>query len=240
MAHYQPEELAQITKMPQHVSIVMDGNRRWAKKRGLLKPGHWQGADNVDTIVEAAAEMGISELTLYAFSTENWNRSKSEVKTLLKIMEVFLRDKCDKMVQNSISMGVIGDVSAFPEKIQNELKRVHEATRYGTRMRVTIAINYGGRDEICRACNRLLERAKRGEIDRVTEELFDDHLDTSGLAPLDLFIRTSGEMRVSNFLLWQLSYAEIYLTETLWPDFTPKELLEAVLSFGKRKRRVGK
>lgn len=237
MAHYQPEELSRIEVLPRHVSIVMDGNRRWAKKRGLLQPGHWQGAEAVDLIVEAALEMGIEELTLFAFSTENWQRSAWEVKTLLKILTKFLKEKCDKLVENSVLFGVIGDTTAFPETIQQEIERVKLRTASGSKMRLTLALNYGGRQEICRACERLLAR---GGVEKVSEELFEQHLDTHALAPLDLFIRTSGEMRVSNFLLWQLSYAEIYVTDTLWPDFTPKELLEAVVSYGQRERRVGR
>ena len=238
--HYLPEELAQIQQLPAHISIIMDGNRRWAKKRGLLKGGHWQGADTVDLIVEAATEIGIEVLTLYAFSTENWKRSTLEVKTLQKILETFLQKKCDKMVKNGVHFDVIGDLSAFSSRIQKEVERVKEKTREGKKLHLRLALNYGGRDEICRACARIGEKMARGEVEKVTEELFESHLDTAGLKPLDLFIRTGGEMRVSNFLLWQLSYAEIYVTDTLWPDFTPKDLLKAVLSYEKRERRVGK
>ncbi len=238
--HYLPEELAQIQKLPAHVSIIMDGNRRWAKQRGFLRGGHWQGAETVDLIVEAASEMGIKELTLYAFSTENWQRPTLEVKILQKILESFLQKKCDKMVKNAICLHTIGDLSAFPDRIQREVERVRKKTQEGKKLRLTLALNYGGRDEICRACKRLGEKVARGEIAEVTEELFENHLDTAGMKPLDLFIRTGGEMRVSNFLLWQLSYAEIYVTDTLWPDFTPHDFLKAVLSYAKRERRIGK
>ncbi len=240
MMHYLPEELAQIRHLPAHVSIIMDGNRRWAKKRGVLSGGHWEGAETVDLIVEAAAEMGVEVLTLYAFSTENWKRSTIEVITLQKILETFLQKKCDKMVKNGIQFDVIGDVSAFPARIGLEIERVKKKTLEGNRLQLRLALNYGGRDEICRAANQVGEKMVRGEIKKVTEEIFESHLDTAGLKPLDLFIRTGGEMRVSNFLLWQLSYAEIYVTDTLWPDFTPKDLLKAVLNYEKRERRIGK
>lgn len=240
MKHYQTSELKSIKKLPKHVAIIMDGNRRWAKKRGLLKPGHFEGAETVDLIVEAAEELGIQELTLYAFSTENWKRSKLEVKTLLKILDDFLLKKWQKMVKKGICFGSIGDLSAFPEKTQKNIEFVKKKTEGGKKMRLTLALNYGSRDEICRACDKIAKKMAAGEIQKVTEELFDRHLDTADLSPLDLFIRTSGEMRLSNFLLWQLSYAEIYVTDTLWPDFSPQELLRAVKNYEQRQRRVGR
>lgn len=244
ITHYTEEELASLNPccLPRHVSIVMDGNRRWAKRINPLKinSGHWQGAEVVDVIVEAAMELGIKELTLFAFSTENWKRSPIEVKTLCKILETYLKKKSNKMLQNGVHFDVIGDLTPFPSSIKNEVEYVKKITKSNDTLFLTLALNYGGRDEIRRACEALVQKAIKGEVNEVSEELIENHLDTSKLSPLDLFIRTSGEMRVSNFLLWQLSYAEIYVTKTLWPDFSPQELLRAVLEYQKRERRAGK
>lgn len=241
--HFTQDELAALNRanIPRHVSIIMDGNRRWSRQRNPLNftSGHWQGAETVDTIVEAAIEIGIEELTLYAFSTENWKRTPLEVSTLHAILEKYLKNKCDKMMENGVRFDVIGDPTPFPESVQKEILRVKRRTADNSKLKLTLALNYGGRDELRRVCNTLAQKVKCGELTEITEDEIEQHLDTAHLQPLDLFIRTSGEMRVSNFLLWQLSYAEIYVTKTLWPDFTPHHLLDAVLEYQKRERRAG-
>lgn len=232
--------------VPRHVAIIMDGNRRWVKKQlsGAmhLHGGHWAGANTLTTIVEAASELGIKVLTVYGFSTENWGRSSEEVEALLEILHSYLELNCQKMVDQNIRFHPIGDLSPFSIELQRTIKETSLATERGKGMDFVIALNYGGRDEIRRAIQKIVGKVMEGTFTKeaISEETIASHLDTAPFGDPDLLIRTSGEKRISNFLLWQLAYAEVYLTETLWPDFTPRELLKAVLDFQQRQRRIGK
>lgn len=247
--HYSETELALIQEcaVPAHVGIIMDGNRRWAKKELLSKitnpfAGHWVGVNVLVQIVEAAFDLGIKVLTVYGFSTENWHRSPKEIETLISIFELFLKENHDKMVAQEVRFQVIGDLTPFPASLKKEVHRVQEATKHCQGIEFAVAFNYGGRDEIKRALQAIAldVQQEKIQIESISEELIASYLDTSRLGDLDLLIRTSGEMRVSNFLLWQLAYAEIYVTDVLWPDFSPRDLFQAVLAFQKRQRRVGR
>lgn len=232
--------------IPRHVAIIMDGNRRWSGKLSDddSNPlgGHWAGAEVLPAIVEAALEVGIQVLTLYAFSTENWRRSPKELETLLYIFEAFLKNNRKKIVDKSIRIDVIGDISLLPLPLQEEILLTKETTKDCNAIQVVIAINYGGRDELRRAMRSIARDVKNGDVAEVeiTEELIANYLDTASFGDPDLLIRTSGERRISNFLLWQLAYTEIYVTEVLWPEFTPHDLLTAVLDFQSRSRRRGR
>lgn len=224
--------------IPQHIAIIMDGNRRWAQKQGLPKlMGHWEGAEVLTDIVKGAAELGVKTLTVFCFSTENWTRSETEVNSLMDILEVYLAQKQDLMIRRGVKLEAIGDISALPERVRIAFENAKNATAHCSKITLVLALNYGGRDEIRRAMTKILQlQLKPSEL---TEELIANHLDTSTYGDPDLLIRTSGELRVSNFLLWQISYAEIYTTEVLWPDFMPKHLFEAILEFQSRERRKG-
>jgi len=230
--------LVDPNNVPKHVAVLMDGNRRWARKRDLPDAmGHWEGADVLTEIVRAASELGIKTMTMYVFSTENWQRSEDEVEALMNILEFNLVRKRQQMVDEGVRLSSIGNLSRLPASVQNALDETKKATAHCTRINLVLAINYGGRDEIRRAVAKIIEQKISPE--QVTEELIAKHLDTAPFGDPDLVIRPSGEYRLSNFLLWQVSYAEIYVTQTLWPDFTPKNLLEAVIDFQSRKRRRG-
>lgn len=230
--------------VPRHVAIIPDGNRRWAKKQSLkdLMRGHWAGASNLTKIVEAASDMGIKVLTVYSFSTENWQRPKIETNTLFNIFERYLRENRPKMVSEGVRFHTIGDLSPFPDKLKKEIATSREQTANGTTLDLVLAMNYGARDEIKRAMISMGRAVQKGELDprKICEKMIASHLDTHPFGDPDLLIRTSGELRVSNFLLWQLAYTEMYVTDVLWPDFTSRDLLDAVLDFQKRNRRLGK
>lgn len=237
---YSPEELSRIDllKIPKHIAIIMDGNRRWAKQRGLPSMmGHWEGAEVLTEALRAAAELGVKTLTVYAFSTENWNRPESEVEDLMNIFELYLMRKKELMIRDGVRLESIGDLSRLPERVLNAFYQTKKATEHCDRIQLVLALNYGGRDEIRRAMVKILE--EKIAPDQLTEDCIAKHLDTNRFGDPNLLIRTSGEMRVSNFLLWQISYAEIFSTEVLWPNFSPKELFEAILAFQKRSRRLG-
>lgn len=247
--YYSESELALVQEcaVPRHVGIIMDGNRRWAKRQVLSKitdplVGHWTGANILIPIVEAASDLGVKALTVYAFSTENWLRPPHEVETLLHIFEVFLKENLLRMVEQGVRFQVIGDLTPFSESLKKEIYNTQEATQYGEGIDFVVALNYGGRDEVRRAVQAIAADVQKGILQQesITESLIAGYLDTAHVGDLDLLIRTSGEMRVSNFLLWQLAYAEIYITDVLWPDFTPRDLLQAVVAFQKRQRRVGR
>lgn len=247
--HYSEEELASLGEqhLPHHVAIIMDGNRRWMRKQFLgaaANPldGHWAGADTLTKIVEAASDLGIKILTVYGFSTENWGRSSEEVSTLLHILQTYLETNRQKMVEEGVRFHVIGDLTPFSSELKKTIEMTKAATDRGRKIDFVVALNYGGRDEICRAVKKLTEAIDKGEIakEEVSEEALASFLDTAPFADPDLLIRTSGEKRISNFLLWQLAYTEVYITETLWPDFTSRDLLKAVLDFQKRQRRRGR
>jgi undecaprenyl diphosphate synthase len=232
----------QLHSIPEHIAIIPDGNRRWARRRGLpAMMGHAQGAIALEKVISAAAEFGIKIVTLYAFSTENWSRPQEEVNTLLELFTTNLISLRDKMVAQDVKLAAIGDLSRFPETLLRELTNTLRATQNGQKIELVLAMNYGGRDEICRAAEKIVEAVidKKMSFTHITEELFAQNLDTAQWRDPELFIRTSGERRLSNFLLWQLSYAEVYTTEVLWPDFDREELRHALIDFQKRERRLG-
>ena len=228
--------------VPQHVAIILDGNRRWAKKRGMPRNyGHAQGAKNVEKICEEAWRMGIKYLTVYAFSTENWNRPQNEVDALMKLLRNYMKTCLKTAAQNDMKVRVIGDITRLDEDIQKRIFELEEATKDNGGLNFQIAINYGSRDEMIRAMKKLSDDCMKGSVkaEDITEELFSDYLDTKGIPDPDLLIRTSGELRLSNFLLWQLAYAEFYFTDVPWPDFTKEELEKAVVQYNSRDRRYG-
>jgi undecaprenyl diphosphate synthase len=227
-----------INRLPHHVAIIMDGNGRWAEQRHLPRvEGHRAGTEAVRETVETAARLGLDVLTLYAFSIENWKRPATEVSVLMRLLKRYLRSELDTLLRNDIRFQVIGRMEELAPDVRDELNAAIERTRGSRGMLFNIALNYGGRAEIVDAARRALEAGIRPED--LDEQRFAGYLYTSGQPDPDLLIRTSGEMRVSNFLLWQIAYAEIYVTETLWPDFRRRHLLDAVLAFQKRERRYG-
>ncbi len=231
-----PKEL-DPKKLPKHVAIIMDGNGRWAKSRRLPRlMGHRAGAESVREITRAAGEWGIEVLTLYAFSVENWSRPKTEVKGLWQLLKRYLRNELKELNDNNVRLHTVGRTHELPENVQHELKETIKNTFKNTGLILNLALNYGGRAEIVDGVNRLL---KHREISLVSEESFGQELYTSSLPDPDLLIRTSGEFRVSNFLLWQAAYAEFYVTETLWPDFRRPDFLKALTEYQKRERRFG-
>ena len=228
-------------RVPNHIAIILDGNGRWAKKRGMPRSyGHVKGCENLEDICEVAKELGVKYLTVYAFSTENWKRSKEEVDGLMKLFRNYLK-KCIKISQkNNMRVKVIGDVSAFDPDIQESIAKLENFSKDFTELHFQIALNYGSRDEITRAVNRMLEDQKAGQLETpVEEETISNYLDTAGIPDPDLMIRTSGELRLSNYLLWQLAYTEFYFTDVPWPDFKRDELVKAIEKYNERDRRYG-
>ncbi|CDD98900.1 isoprenyl transferase [Roseburia sp. CAG:471] len=228
-------------RVPNHIAIILDGNGRWAKKRGMPRSyGHVKGCENLEDICEVAKELGVKYLTVYAFSTENWKRSKEEVDGLMKLFRNYLK-KCIKISQkNNMRVKVIGDVSAFDPDIQESIAKLENFSKDFTELHFQIALNYGSRDEITRAVNRMLEDQKAGKLETpVEEETISNYLDTAGIPDPDLMIRTSGELRLSNYLLWQLAYTEFYFTDVPWPDFKRGELVKAIEKYNERDRRYG-
>ena len=230
------------TKLPAHVAIIMDGNGRWAKKRLLNRiKGHEKGSETVRTMVRTCRQIGIPYLTLYAFSTENWQRPKSEVEALMALLKKFLQSERNEMVENNIRLRVIGQLDRLPAEVREALDQTMTATSEQTGMTLILALSYGGRAEIVRMVQEVAEKVKRGTIDSqaVNERLISDHLYTRDIPDPDLLIRTSGEMRISNFLLWQIAYTELFVTTTLWPDFSKEEFLQILKDFQVRVRRFG-
>lgn len=230
-------------RMPAHVAIIMDGNGRWARKRLLNRiKGHEQGAEAVRTIVRTSREIGISALTLYAFSTENWQRPKLEIHALMTLLERFLRSEKDELIDNNIRLNAIGEIERLPQRTQDALTTMMDLTRQNTGMLLNLALSYGARAELLRMVRQLAEKASSGQISSsaIDEQMISDHLYTRQMPDPDLLIRTSGEMRVSNFLLWQIAYAEIFITETLWPDFSKEEFIRILEDYQGRSRRFGK
>jgi undecaprenyl diphosphate synthase len=230
-------------RLPAHIAIIMDGNGRWAKRRSLPRvAGHRAGVEPVRTSVETCARLGISALTLYAFSVENWKRPRGEVDTLWRLLRLYLRRELPEMLQNNIRFKAVGRIEALPLRVQRDLESACADTAANHGLQVNLAINYGGRAELVDAVNALIDEARlAGTLDElhITEQAIASHLYTAGLPDPDLLIRTSGEMRISNFLLWQIAYAELYVTETLWPDFQRADLLQAIIAYQKRDRRFG-
>jgi undecaprenyl diphosphate synthase len=229
-------------RLPQHIAVIMDGNGRWARKRHLPRvAGHRAGVQSARTIIETCARLNITALTLYAFSMENWRRPKAEIDFLMRLLREYLRRELPTIHQNNIRLLVIGRPDQLPDAVRADVERAMEQTAGNSGMKLAVALNYGGRAELVDAFNRILDRVRHNGLAsaHVDEEMITQNLYTAGLPDPDLLIRTSGEMRVSNFLLWQIAYAEIYVTETLWPDFTRAQLYAALLDFQKRERRYG-
>tara|TARA_B100000780_G_scaffold174859_1_gene122448 strand:- start:123 stop:842 length:720 start_codon:yes stop_codon:yes gene_type:complete len=232
-----------MNKKPKHVAIIMDGNGRWAKQQGKQRVmGHNQGAHAVREIVEAAAEEGIEYLTLFAFSTDNWNRPKEEVSILMKLLVKSLKREFRKLIKNNIKLNSIGDIELLPIPVKEELQYVIQKTKNNSGMKLTLALNYGAKEELTRAVRAIAFKVKNSIIspEKVDQSTIIEHLYTRNLPLVDLLIRTSGEERISNFLLWHIAYAELYFTKTLWPDFAKEDLHKALLNYGKRERRFGK
>jgi len=233
----------QTDKLPNHIAIIMDGNGRWAKQKGMVRVfGHENGTKSVRRAVEASAELGVKHLTLYAFSTENWKRPKLEVQTLMKLLVRSLKKEIKTLQDNKIKLQAIGHLEDLPQAVHNELLHVIEATKTNQHMTLTLALSYGSRWEIVRALKEISVKVKNNIIseDAIDESIINKHLYTQDLPDVDLLIRTSGEHRISNFLLWQIAYAELYFTDILWPDFTKENLYEAILNYQNRERRFGK
>jgi len=227
-------------KIPEHVAIIMDGNGRWAKSKGLPRIyGHREGAKAVERVVEYARKRGIKYLTLYAFSTENWKRPYKEIKFLFSLLIRYLKKEEKKLLKNDIRLFVIGDRNGLPEDVVKKINEVESKTKDCKSMTLILAINYGGRDEIMRGMKKFLKDFKKGKVKSIDEGSFKDYLDLKNIPEPDLLIRTSGEMRISNFLIWHIAYSELYFTKTLWPDFDEKEFEKAIRDYTKRERRFG-
>lgn len=242
---FSEEELALLSKarIPEHVAIMMDGNRRWANNNNLpFQVGHWKGAEVLTKIVRAASALGIKVLTVFAFSTENWKRSPNEINELMRLFKLYLIRQRALMIEEGVKLDVIGEIARLPPDVQEALEETRQATKEGSKIELVLALNYGGRDDIRRAFQSLASDCAAGRLscDQITEETISSYLDTGRWRDPALIIRTSGEQRLSNFLLWQASYSEIYVTNVFWPDFTPNHLLDALLSFQQRDRRHGK
>ena len=237
--HLSPEAKASL---PQHVAIIMDGNGRWAKQRSLPRiEGHRQGAESARTIIRTAGELGIKYLTLYAFSAENWNRPKDEVDALMKYLIHYLKTETPELNKNNVRLEVIGQIYRLPENVQEHLKKSIATLSKNNGLTLVMALSYGSRIEIVDAVRRIAEKARDGKLEpaAITEEVISQHLWTRNIPDPDLLIRTSGEMRVSNFLLWQISYAELVITPTLWPDFRKPQFFAALEDYARRHRRFG-
>jgi undecaprenyl diphosphate synthase len=229
--------------LPKHIAVIMDGNGRWAKKKGALRIfGHSNAIQAVRDATESCAELGVDYLTLYAFSTENWGRPKEEVNALMHLLVNTIRSEIKTLNQNNISLHSIGNISDLPASCQKELSEAKEATKKNTGLKLILALSYSGRWEITEAIKSLITDIKNNTIatSEITEEIFKNYLNTKNIPDPELLIRTSGEMRISNFLLWQIAYTELYFTDVLWPDFRKEHMYEAIISFQKRERRFGK
>jgi undecaprenyl diphosphate synthase len=237
MAAFDPEK-----EIPRHIAIIMDGNGRWAKDRGKpRREGHRVGAASVEAALETCGEIGVEYLTLYAFSAENWKRPETEITALMGLMTHFLKEKTPKLMANNIRLQVIGQIDRLPESNRAALEKTIAKTVNNDGLTLVVALSYGSREEIVEAARKLMEKAVAGEVDpvKLDTELFAQHLDTAGISDPDLLIRASGEFRISNFLLWQISYAEIVITNTFWPDFRRQHLLDAIGEYQSRQRRFG-
>ncbi|MCI9843176.1 isoprenyl transferase [Flavobacterium pectinovorum] len=231
------------TNLPRHIAIIMDGNGRWAKQQGFLRVfGHENGTNSVREIIKTCTKLDIEFLTLYTFSSENWNRPKLEVKALMKILISSLKKELTTMQENNIKLAAIGNIDKLPESAQKQLKESIEQTKNNTGLTLTLALSYGSREELINAVKVISDKVKNNiiSIDTIDDSIINEHLYTQNLPDVDLLIRTSGEHRISNFLLWQIAYSELYFTDVLWPDFKAQHLYEAIISYQKRERRFGK
>jgi len=236
------ESLINTRNVPEHIAIIMDGNGRWAKKRSLPRAaGHKKGVNTVREIVEICAEIGVKYLTLYTFSTENWNRPKDEVSTLMQLIIRSLKSETKKLHENNIRLYTIGDKNLLPEKVNKQLSEAMELTQNNSRLQLNLALSYSGRWDIVNAAKVLAQKVKNRKIEpeQIDNDLFHNFLSTSEIPDPDLMIRTGGDFRISNFLLWQLAYSEIFVTEKLWPDFSKNDLISSISNFQKRERRFG-
>ncbi len=232
-----------FSNLPEHIAVIMDGNGRWAKQKGAARIfGHRNAVQSVKEITEGCGELGIKFLTLYAFSTENWGRPKEEVDGLMELLVNTLQREIRSLLENKVKLKIIGEINSLPKVCQMNLKEAVEATKNNTGLTLLLALSYSGRMEIVKAAKKIAEQVKDGTIDptQVNEQLFEDNLETNGIPDPELLIRTSGEMRISNFLLWQIAYTEFYITPKLWPDFRKEDLYEAICAYQKRERRFGK
>jgi undecaprenyl diphosphate synthase len=230
-------------RLPKHVAVIMDGNGRWAKRRGLPRiMGHRRGVDTLKELLRCCKDWGIQALTAYAFSTENWGRPLEEVDFLMTLFQRVLRQELQEMVEEGVQIRFVGELSSLPRALQEEIERAVSQTCHNRRIQFIVATNYGGRGEILQACRDIARQVQQGKLhlEDIDENLFQQHLYTAGIQDPDLLIRTSGELRVSNFLLWQMAYSEIYVTETLWPDFDRREFHQALQNFQQRHRRFGR
>ncbi|MEX2463408.1 MAG: isoprenyl transferase [Balneolaceae bacterium] len=237
------QDLQKTGAIPEHIAIIMDGNGRWAQKKGNIRlHGHKAGVESVRDVTESCAQLGVKYLTLYAFSTENWNRPSAEVNGLMKLLVQALRDEADRLNENDIKLVTIGQIERLPEKCQRQLVEVKELTQDNSRMQLCLALSYSGRWDITEAVKHIALDVQNGKVnpDEINDQLISSYLSTASIPDPDLIIRTSGEYRISNFLLWQLAYSELYITETYWPDFRRDELYDGIRSFQKRDRRYGK
>jgi undecaprenyl diphosphate synthase len=237
------EELKKSGDIPTHIAIIMDGNGRWAKRRGLPRvAGHRRGVETVREIVEVCAEVGVKYLTLYTFSTENWKRPKDEVSTLMRLLLKSLKDRLDELNKNNIKLTCIGNIGSLPDVVQNQLHKDIERTKNNKRMTLNLALSYSGRWEILEAIKNISKKVQDGKLspDNITEKVISDYLTTKNMPDPDLIIRTSGEFRVSNFLLWQIAYSEFVILNVYWPDFSREHLYDAIRQYQKRERRFGK
>jgi len=229
--------------LPQHIAVIMDGNGRWAKQKGAARIfGHRNAVQSVKEITEGCGELGIKFLTLYAFSTENWGRPKEEVDGLMELLVNTLQKEIHSLLENKVKLKIIGEIDMLPKICQMNLNEAVETTKSNTGLNLLLALSYSGRMEIVKAARKIAEQIKNGTLDpmQVNEQLFEDNLETNGIPDPELLIRTSGEMRISNFLLWQIAYTEFYITPKLWPDFRKEDLYEAICAYQKRERRFGK
>lgn len=237
------KELVDIEKLPQHIAIIMDGNGRWAKKKGAKRVfGHQNAIKAVRETTETCAELGVKYLTLYAFSTENWNRPKLEVSALMRLLVSTIRKETKTLIKNDVRLHAIGNLDALPKDCQKELREAIEITKNNNRMTLTLALSYSGRWDMLEAAKKLMTAAQQGVLkpEELDDRVFSNHLSTVGMPDPELLIRTSGELRISNFLLWELAYAELFFTDLLWPDFRKEHLIEAIQSYQSRERRFGK
>lgn len=238
-----PKEKLDLSRLPAHVAIIMDGNGRWAQKKLMNRvTGHEKGAETVRMVVKACRELGVKVLTLYAFSTENWQRPKIEVAALMTLLRKFLENETPEMYKNGIRLRAVGEIEMLPDSVLSPLKASIEKTKDNKGMILNLALSYGGRAELSRAVKKIVQDAKNGNIDpsAINDDLISGYLDTAGMPDPDMLLRTSGEKRISNFLLWQVAYAEMFFTDTLWPDFTRDEFVDILAEYQKRNRTYGK
>jgi undecaprenyl diphosphate synthase len=231
-----------LERIPRHVAIIMDGNGRWARKRMFARiQGHRRGVESVRAVVRTSGEIGVEYLTLYAFSQENWKRPQREIDALMKLLESFLKTEVGELNENNVQLHTIGQIEDLPANVRRQLEKTRQATAGNTGLKLILALSYGSRQEILRAVRSIISEVQEGKLDEkaVNEEVLASHLDTRDYPDPDLLIRTSGEMRISNFLLWQISYSELVISPVLWPDFGKKEYLEALREYGRRDRRFG-